>query len=67
LDGVVLSAADVAGLDPADWPVEFFDPTVGQVAGALALVAVGLGITLAIDRVAGGSGNGKAEGGDGGQ
>jgi putative membrane protein len=67
LDGAVLSAADVSGLDPADWPVEFFDPTTWQVVGALALVVAGLGLTLAIDRVAGGSGNGKAEGGDGGQ
>ena len=58
LNGAILAAGDIAGLDPADWPIELFTPAVGQVIGALALVAVGLAATLAIDRVGGGGGGG---------
>ena len=54
LNGVVLTAADIASLDPAEWPVEFFTPTVGHAIGGLALVAAGLATTLAIDRLGGG-------------
>jgi len=44
----------VARFDPAEpdkWPLRYFAPGAGQVAGALALVAVGLGVTLGIGRV----------------
>ena len=51
LNGVVLTAADIAAMDPADWRVEFFTPTVGHAIGGLALVAAGLAATLAIDRL----------------
>jgi putative membrane protein len=54
VDGMVLAAGDLARLDPADWPVEFFGPTAGQLVGAMALVGLGLGLTLAIDRLSGG-------------
>ncbi len=34
-----------------DWPLEFFAPTPGQIAGALALIALGLATTLAIAKL----------------
>lgn len=51
LRGVVVTADQIAAMDPADWPVSFFTPVPGQVLGAVALVAVGLGATLLIDRL----------------
>jgi hypothetical protein len=38
-----------------DWRVEYFTPDTEDVASALALIALGLGSTLLIDRVGGGS------------
>jgi putative membrane protein len=37
-------------VEPEDLPTAFFSPTAGQVAGALGLIALGLGTTLLIDR-----------------
>ncbi len=54
LKGRVLTAAELAEVDPEDYRVMRFDPTGGQVGGALALVLAGLGATLLIDRVGGG-------------
>ena len=48
VNGVALTTADI---HPADWPVEFFKPGVGQVLGAVALVGAGLAATLLIDRL----------------
>ncbi|MCZ6754410.1 MAG: DUF368 domain-containing protein [Gemmatimonadetes bacterium] len=60
LNGIALTAADIADLAPADWPVEFFDPALGQIAGALALIGVGLFMTVLIDHI-GGKGSGVGE------
>ena len=57
VNGVALTSADILRLDPADWPVEFFQPGVGQVFGAVALVGAGLAATLLIDRVGSKMGN----------
>jgi putative membrane protein len=51
--GQVLTAEAIAELDPKDWPLVPFQPSTGQLAGALGLVLLGLGTTLAIDRIGG--------------
>ena len=59
-NGIVLTTTEISLLDPADWPVQFFTPGLGQVFGALGLVASGLAVTLVIDRLGGGGTEGKA-------
>ena len=54
LDGVLLAADDIARLEPENWPVQYFDPSAGQVIGAVLLVAGGLVVTTLIDRLGGG-------------
>ena len=49
--GQVVTEASLPGIDPADWPLERFRPSTGQVAGALVLVVSGLGVTTAIARI----------------
>ena len=49
--GQVVTEATLPGIDPADWPLEPFRPSTGQVAGALVLVVSGLGVTTAIARI----------------
>ena len=51
IDGQVLSADQIANIEPDDWRVEIFTPSGGQVAGALLLVGLGLGATLLIARI----------------
>ena len=53
-NGIVLTTTEISQLDPADWPVQIFTPGLGQVFGALGLVASGLAVTLVIDRLGGG-------------
>ncbi len=49
--------------DVRNWPVQVFTPGLGQVFGALGLVASGLIATLAIDRLGGGGTEGKGSAG----
>jgi putative membrane protein len=49
--GRSVTEANLASFEPKDWPLERFDPAAGQVGGALALIALGLGVTLAIGRL----------------
>ncbi len=58
-NGVVLTATEISVLDPADWPLQFFTPGIGQVFGALGLVASGLIVTLLIARLGVGGTEGK--------
>jgi putative membrane protein len=53
LEGRALTAEAIAELDPEDWPLVPFQPSAGQLAGALGLVLLGLGTTLGIDRIGG--------------
>ncbi len=53
MNGIALTAADIAALDPEDWPVEFFSPVLGQVGGAVGLILVGFMLTVLIDHVGG--------------
>jgi len=48
--GRVVDQATRSEIDPEDWPLEVFDPSARQTGGALALVVIGLGVTLAIAR-----------------
>ncbi len=50
-DGRVLSAEEAAALEPEEWPLRFFTPGAGQALGAGTLILLGLGLTLAIDRL----------------
>jgi putative membrane protein len=49
--GRVLSEADLGDVDAEDWRGERFTPSGGQVGGSVALVLLGFGVTLLIDRV----------------
>ncbi len=51
LKGQVVSAENLAEFEREDWPTAYFRPSVGQAAGALVLVAVGFGLTLAVSRL----------------
>ena len=50
-EGTVVSEEHLATIDPEDWPMELFAPDVGQLAGSLLLIGLGLAATLAIDRL----------------
>ena len=49
--GQFVTEASLPGIDPADWPLVRFAPSVGQVGAALALVLAGLAATTAIARI----------------
>lgn len=49
--GKNLSAEELSLVDPKDWPLARFTPSTGQTGGALALIALGLCGTLAVDRI----------------
>jgi len=52
-EGEIVTEESLADIDPKDWPETFFTPTVGHVAGSLALIAAGFAATLAIGRLGG--------------
>lgn len=49
----LVTAESLAGIDEEDWPTEYFTPTPLEVAGSLALVAVGFGLTLGVSMIGG--------------
>jgi putative membrane protein len=51
IKGEVLTAETVDGVDPKDWPQQAYTPGVGKVAGSVALILIGFGATLGIDRL----------------
>jgi putative membrane protein len=51
IEGRVLSADEAAALEPEEWPVELFTPSLGQALASGALILLGLGITVSIDRL----------------
>jgi putative membrane protein len=51
--GRVVSAENAESFDVDDWPVIRFDPTGGQIAGALGLIGAGLVATTLIGRLGG--------------
>jgi hypothetical protein len=48
-----VTAEVLAELSPEKYPTEFFDPTVPQVGGAIALVGVGFALTALVARIGG--------------
>ena len=48
IKGREMTAALIARLDPKDYPLEFFSPSGGQIAGAIGLVLLGFAITQAV-------------------
>ena len=50
-NGQPLTASDLAEVPQEDWQLVMFSPSGGHVAGSLALIATGLGVTLAIARL----------------
>jgi len=50
IKGQTVTIENASGFDVDDWPVRRFDPTAGEFASALGLIAVGLAATLLIGR-----------------
>src|SRR5690606_1317417 len=46
-----VTADTLAAIDPADWRVEFFQPTVAQALAAVALIMLGFILTLVVARL----------------
>ncbi|MFK7738666.1 MAG: DUF368 domain-containing protein [Pirellulaceae bacterium] len=53
IKGQVVTAESLAEIDPEDWKTEFFTPSTVQALSALALVAVGFGVTMGVARIGG--------------
>lgn len=51
----------------ANWPTDFFTPSVGHVAGAIALVAAGFALTILVDWVGSRMGTSGKDGGEAGK
>ncbi|MDJ0835495.1 MAG: DUF368 domain-containing protein [Acidobacteriota bacterium] len=51
IGAIVVTDQNKADIDPEDWPVVTFSPAPVQIAGAVGLLVLGLGITLAVDRL----------------
>lgn len=49
--GKNLSAEELSGVDPEDWPLARFTPSLSQTGAAVALIFLGLAGTLAVDRI----------------
>lgn len=54
--GEVVTEESLAELDKEDYPTEYFQPSMGQVAGSLGLIVLGFGITMAIAKIGGDEG-----------
>jgi putative membrane protein len=52
--GVEVTAETLPAIEAEDYPLAAFPPSAAQFGGALALILLGLGATLAIDRIGGG-------------
>ncbi len=49
--GQIMTAELIPTLEPEDYPIEYFRPGGGQIAGSVALILAGFGITSAISRI----------------
>ncbi len=52
--GQVMTTVLIADLDAEDYPLQRFDPTAGQIAASLALIALGFAVTQAVARIGAG-------------
>jgi putative membrane protein len=53
IKGQLVTNANVADIEADDWPTEYFQPTVGQMGGAIGLAVLGFGLTMGIARIGG--------------
>jgi putative membrane protein len=53
IKGRVMSAETIAELEADDFPLQRFNPTAGQIAGALGLILAGFAVTVGIARIGG--------------
>ena len=53
IKGQVVTAENLAEFDLEDYPVAYFSPTGGQIAGALGLILLGIGVTTLVARFGG--------------
>ena len=49
--GQVVTTASLAELDPEDWPTQYFQPGLAQIAGSILLIGLGFGVTQLIAAV----------------
>ena len=50
----LVTIENVTEFDKEDWPTEFFQPNIGQMGGAIGLIAVGFAITMGVAAIGGG-------------
>jgi hypothetical protein len=50
IKGQLVTAENLADFDPEDWPIRYFPPSAGQMAGAVGLVLLGVAVTSLISR-----------------
>lgn len=60
--GQVVTPESQGELDPADFPLEIFSPSVGQIVGAVGLIGLGVLATVAVSRVGGRNDDEKDDG-----
>ncbi len=53
--GAAITAETLGSIDPEDWPLAHFDPSLTQILASLALAALGYGLTVLIARFGQGS------------
>lgn len=53
IKGRLVTTENLEEFDPEDWPTEFFTPTAGQSTGAVALILLGLAVTLGVSKIGG--------------
>jgi putative membrane protein len=51
--GVVMTEEQIDALDPEDYPIHFFRPTVGQGVGAFLVLLAGFAVTMGVARIGG--------------
>ena len=51
IKGQVVTAETVEFVDPEDYPVAYFRPSAGQLAGSIGLIVLGFAVTLGISRL----------------
>ena len=53
IKGQVLTEESIAEIDKEDWKTEFFSPNATQIGSSIALVLLGLGVTIGVSKLSG--------------
>lgn len=61
IKGRLVTEENISEFDREDWPTQWFRPTGGQVASSLALIGLGLGITLGVAALGGSEDSGRKD------